>query len=150
MLRRCADMRHFFLLLAPLALVACGDPTPPDATATSGPSDTIATTNATVDPVPTATVTAGPGATPTASDTAMPTPTPSPTNAAPSVCGAGKTAKFVGKIATPDVRAQVIETVGHNRIRWIGPDDAVTMDFSEARLNADLDERGKITSFRCG
>ena len=150
MLQRCADMRHFFLLLAPLALVACGDSTPTEATATSGPSGTIATTNAMVEPVPTATVTAGPGATPTASDTAMPTPTPSPTNAAPSVCGAGKAAKFVGRNATPDVRAQVIETVGHNRIRWIGPDTVVTMDFSEARLNADLTAANRITGFRCG
>ena len=65
-------------------------------------------------------------------------------------CGAAKAARFVGKNASPDVRAQVAKAVGHDRIRWIGPGDAVTMDYSEGRLNADLDGDGKITGFRCG
>ena len=145
-------MRLFlFSGVAALALAACGDSTPTDASATPGPEGTIATTNATVEPVPTATVTALPGATPTASDTPMPgNSTPIPADADPSVCGAGKAARFVGRTATPDVRAQVIEAVGHNRIRWIGPDDAVTMDFSESRLNADLTAANRITGFRCG
>jgi hypothetical protein len=141
-------MRTLLLLIAPLALAACGDSTPSDATATTA-ADSVATTNATVEPVPTATVTTT--ATPGASSTPMSeTSTPIPANAAPSACGADKAAKFVGKTATPDVRAQVIEAVGHNRIRWIGPDTVVTMDFSEGRLNADLNASNRITGFRCG
>lgn len=148
-------MRSILLTaVAALALSACGDSTPPDATASPDPSGTIATTNATVEPVPTATVTASPGATPTSTSTSspnpMPSPTASPTNAPSSVCGANKAARFVGRTATPDVRAQVIEAVGHNRIRWIGPDTVVTMDYSEARLNADLTSANRITGFRCG
>ncbi|MDP3674180.1 MAG: I78 family peptidase inhibitor [Novosphingobium sp.] len=148
-------MRSILLTaVAALALAACGDSIPPDATASPNPSGTFATTNATVEPVTTATVTSSPGASPTATATAspkpMPTPTASPTNVPSSECGANKAARFVGRTATPDVRAQVIEAVGHNRIRWIGPDTAVTMDFSEARLNADLTAANRITGFRCG
>lgn len=146
-------MRSILLTaVAALALSACGDSTPPDATASPDPSGTVATTNATIEPVPTATVTASPGATPTStsSPNPMPSPTASPTNAPSSVCGANKAARFVGRTATPDVRAQVIEAVGHNRIRWIGPDTVVTMDYSEARLNADLTSANRITGFRCG
>ena len=146
-------MRTLALLLAPLALAACADSTPDDATATSAADGAVATTNATVEPVPTATVTttASAGASPTARDTPMAgNSTPIPANAPPSACGADKAAKFVGKIATPDVRAQTIEAVGHNRIRWIGPDTVVTMDFSEGRLNMELNASNRITGTRCG
>ena len=142
-------MRKLLFLIAPLVLAACADTTPDDAEATAGATGATATTNATVEPVPTATVTTS--ATPGATNTPMSeTSTPIPANAAPSACGADKAAKFVGKTATPDVRAQVIEAVGHNRIRWIGPDTVVTMDFSEGRLNADLNASNRITGFRCG
>jgi hypothetical protein len=84
-------------------------------------------------------------------------PLPSPTAsqqppAAPGEdsCGAGKAARFVGQIATPATRAEVSAAVGHTSIRWIRPGDAVTMDYSESRLNADLDARDKIVGFRCG
>lgn len=145
-------MRLFLLTgVAALALAACNQSAPGDATATGAPSApaTMATTNATVEPVPGSTTPATSTPTPTASDTAMPkSPTAAPSDT--TACGVGKAARFVGKTATPDVRAQVIEAVGHNRIRWIGPGDAVTMDFSEARLNADLDANNRITGFRCG
>ena len=142
-------MRTLLLLIAPLALAACGDATRDDAEATPAAGDTMATTNATVEPVPTATVTAT--ATPGATATPMSeTSTPIPADAPPSACGADKAAKFVGKTATPDVRAQVIEEVGHNRIRWIGPDTVVTMDFSESRLNMMLSASNRITGTRCG
>ena len=145
-------MRSILLVAtAALALSACNQTTPGDAAANATPSApaTMATTNATVEPVPGAP--ASPVPAPTSAGTAMPkAPAPSPTGADPSECGAGKAAKFVGKLATPDVRAQVIETVGHNRIRWIGPSDSVTMDYSEERLNADLSAANRITGFRCG
>ena len=147
-------MRSILLVAtAALALSACNQTTPGDAAANATPSApaTMATTNATVEPVPGATAPASPAPAPTATGTAMPkAPAPSPTGVDPSECGAGKAAKFVGRIATPDVRAQVIETVGHNRIRWIGSSDSVTMDYSEERLNADLSAANRMTGFRCG
>ena len=147
-------MRSILLVAtAALALSACNQTTPGDAAASGVPSApaTMASTNATVEPVPGATAPVSPAPAPTATGTAMPkAPAPSPSGVDPSECGAGKAAKFVGRNATADVRAQVARAVGHDSIRWIGPGDAVTMDFSEARLNADLDAGGKITGFRCG
>jgi len=35
-------------------------------------------------------------------------------------------------------------------VRIIKPGDQVTMDFSEARLNIDVDAAGVITGLRCG
>lgn len=142
-------MRHFALLvpLAALALAGCDKaqtPTPSDAVEAGLPSEATLPAS----PVPGSTAPTTPN--PTPSDTMSGTPTPSPTTRPPSACGAGKASKFVGKTATPDVRAQVIEAVGHNRIRWIGPDTVVTMDFSESRLNADLTAASRITGFRCG
>ena len=137
--------------VATLALAACGERAPTDPAASPTGSGTTATTNATVSPVPGSTTAPAGTASPAPGDAPMPgNSTPIPADAPPSACGADKAAKFVGKNATPDVRAQVIEAVGHNRIRWIKPGDAVTMDFSEGRLNVDLDGAGRITGVRCG
>ena len=144
-------MRLLLICAVPLALAACNETPPADPAVTPTASGTTATTNATVSPVPGSTAAPGGTASPAPGDTPMPgTSTPIPAGAPPSACGADKAAKFVGKNATPDVRAQVIEAVGHNRIRWLGPDTVVTMDFSEARLNADLNASNRITGFRCG
>ena len=144
-------MRSILLFsAAALALTACNQATPGDVAASATPSApaTMATTNAKIEPVPGSTDSAP---SPSPSKTAMSaTSTPVPADELSSDCGARKAARFVGKTATPEVRAQVIETVGHNRIRWIGPGDAVTMDYSEERLNAELDTGGKIMIFRCG
>ena len=124
-------MRHFPYAFAALALAGCNQAAPGKPTTTPSAPATVAITNATVEPVP----------------SGVPV---SPSAAAQSDCGAGKAAKFLGKAATPQVRAEVARTVGHLRIRWIGPDDVVTMDYSEGRLNAELDDGGKIKGFRCG
>ena len=144
-------MRLTELLAAPQALAACNQASTPaaDATASAAVEGVVATTNATVEPVPGATATALSTATATATPMSA-TPTPIAAKAPPSACGADKAARFVGKVATPDVRAQTIEAVGHNRIRWIGPDTVVTMDFSEARLNMSLDGNNRITGAKCG
>ena len=73
----------------------------------------------------------------------LPTPAASP-------CGADKASAYVGRQATPEVRGQVQAAVGPRTIRWIGPDDVVTLDFSDTRLNMMLDAAGRITATRCG
>jgi hypothetical protein len=145
-------MRPYLLIAAAaVALAACTDTAPtepgeePDETAIPVPDSGAGRDGddptAPPDPTPALTSTA----------TASPTPTPSASPTAPATpCGADKAARFIGRNATPDVRAQVIEAVGHNRIRWIGPDTVVTMDYSESRLNADLTAADRITGFRCG
>ena len=64
-------------------------------------------------------------------------------------CGASKVAAFVSQNATSEVRARVAAEVGHDRIRWVGPDTVVTMDFRPDRLNVMLDENGVITGAKC-
>lgn len=64
-------------------------------------------------------------------------------------CGASKVAQFVSQEATPAVRARLASEVGHDRIRWVGPDTFVTMDFRPDRLNVALDANDVITGGKC-
>ena len=123
-------MRHLPSLFAALALAGCNQPGASKAAVSPTAPAIVATTNAMIEPVP-----VGP-------DRAKPT--------AAADCGAAKAVKFIGQIATSPVRLDVAKAVGHLSIRWTGPGDAVTMDYSESRLNAELDAKGKIKGFRCG
>lgn len=131
-------MRSLPILLAALALSGCNQAEPGKATASPAPSApaTIATTNATVEPVP------GVAAKPAASESAM-------TEA--SSCGADKAKAFIGRQDRPTTRADLAKLVGHDNIRWLGPDDAMTMDYSEGRLNVMLDaQKRNIVGVKCG
>ena len=66
---------------------------------------------------------------------------PEPTPAKPGTPVAGP---------TPEVKAQIAARVGERPIRYYGPDDAITMDFSPGRLNVELGKDGRIKLFRCG
>ena len=73
-------------------------------------------------------------------------------------CGAAKVKDFIGQEATSEVRGRLAASVGHNRIRWLGPGTAATMDYSPGRLNVSLqadparEDAGAniITGGRCG
>jgi len=63
-------------------------------------------------------------------------------------CGAAKLAAFIGKpVTTPGVPAA---STTRPIVRHLYPDAIVTMDFSEARLNIELDAKGVILRARCG
>ena len=129
-------MRHFPFLLAVLALAGCGQTTPGEATATPSAPATVATTNATVEPVP--------GGKAAPMKAAM-------TDDTLAACGADKARAFIGRQDRPTTRADLVKLVGHDRIRWLGPDDAMTMDYSEGRLNVMLDaQKRTITGVKCG
>lgn len=135
---------------AALALAACsdtGNPGGDESTPAAGSA-----TEETASPVPNATLTSPvkPGATATAAATAAPTTRSVDGNPQGDECGASQVAEFVGQEATPAVRARLAAQVGHGRIRWIGPDTVVTMDYSAARLNVDLDKANVVTGGRCG
>jgi Peptidase inhibitor I78 family len=66
------------------------------------------------------------------------------------LCGASLIQTYIGLRANQTVREEVTRRSGAATIRWIAPGDAVTMDFSAARLNVELDEDGVVTTFRCG
>ena len=70
---------------------------------------------------------------------------------APTDCNADKAGSFVGRNATPQVRADLEKAVAPVRtIRWVGPGDATTEDYSPSRLNVMLDVGGTIRSAHCG
>ena len=92
---------------------------------------------------------------------AVTTPAPSPPNAESSperqsgeaddaTCGADKLDRWLNALPTDDVKAEIAATVGERAIRYYTQGDPITMDFSEARLNVELGEDGRIERFRCG
>lgn len=129
---------------ATLALAACSDTGTPESMGEDGAvsTPTDATTSSAPDtPVSNA---PSPGASPT------PEPTPAPGEAPETdECGAAKVSAYVAQEATPAVRARLAADVGHDRIRWVGPDTVVTMDFRPDRLNVELDSAGVITGGKC-
>ena len=128
---------YWLAAAACLVLTACSET--PETAAKPGAPASMATTNAKVEPVPTETVK------PTA-----PVP-PAATSGEDDTCGAPKVAQFVGRQDRPTTRADLAKAVGHDNIRWIGPDDVVTMDYSSERLNVLLDPTKRlITGARCG
>lgn len=65
-------------------------------------------------------------------------------------CHAERVSPWVGKTATPGVRAEIARATGAKAIRWLYPDSVVTMDYSPARLNVHLDRADVIRSAKCG
>ena len=138
---------------AALVLTACGDSGgnaesggTGDAAAGASGSATTAGDTASAAPDTAVSSPATPGATATTAATSRDIDSNPPGDD----CGASQVAAFVAQEATPAVRARLAAKVGHNRIRWIGPDTVVTMDYSAARLNVTLDGSNVITGGRCG
>jgi len=64
---------------------------------------------------------------------------------APDTCGASALSGLAGQ------HRKVLETMKFaNTVRIIEPGMAVTMDYSETRLNIELDEKGTIARLSCG
>ena len=132
-------MRFLPFVLAALALAGCNQATPGKPAATPSAPATVATTNATVEPVP---------GNPPVSESVVPV---KPADALLVACGADKAKAFIGRQDRPTTRADLAKLIGHDNIRWIGPDDAVTMDYSEGRLNVLLDaQKRNIVGVKCG
>ena len=56
--------------------------------------------------------------------------------------------EFVGKTWGTDVTENILRKKGQfNSVRVIGPDDMVTMDYQQSRLNVNVDEKRVILSF---
>lgn len=82
--------------------------------------------------------------------TVPPKPQPDPIVSGPNSCGAARVASYVGKSANPATRAEIARISGADRVRWIEPGMAVTMDYRSNRLNAELSGQGRIIRFTCG
>ena len=57
---------------------------------------------------------------------------------------------FVGRKASAELGAQLLQASGAKTLRWGGPGMAMTMDFRADRLTVSYDEAMTITSARCG
>jgi Peptidase inhibitor I78 family len=110
----------FLAIVAGLALMACSPATEPT------PAAPVETAAATPEPAP-------------------PAVTPSTDPAAADTCNMTQYLTLVGKAATDPATPAASATV-----RIIKPGDQVTMDFSPARLNIEVDAAGNIASLRCG
>lgn len=73
--------------------------------------------------------------------------------AAPEVSGACDDSQAqwaIGKTVTDADVEQARTDAGAESARTIGPDQMVTMDFNDKRLNLDTDAKGVVTAVRCG
>jgi hypothetical protein len=86
---------------------------------------------------------------------AAPVPGPAPVPAPPAgpalpppdqdTCNANARSALIGQPATALERVYIL-----GQVRIIRPGDAVTMDFSESRINFDLDSTDRIVRIFCG
>jgi hypothetical protein len=65
-------------------------------------------------------------------------------------CRADDLGNLVGRPADATLGAEAMGRSGASRLRWIRPDDMVTMDYSAGRLNVHLDAQGRVERFACG
>ena len=68
----------------------------------------------------------------------------------PGSCNAGLAQVYVGQAATVELGANVQHASKAERLRWVPPRTAVTMDYSDARVNVHYDDAMKVTSISCG
>lgn len=66
------------------------------------------------------------------------------------VCNADGARSAIGMAPSPEVVERARIDSGSNSVRVLGPNDAATMDFRADRLNLITNDRGAITSARCG
>lgn len=80
-----------------------------------------------------------------------PPPEPAPLSAGgPGMCNAEAVRWTIGREPTPEVIERARVESGSATVRVIRPGEVVTMDYRGDRLNLDVNERGAITSARCG
>jgi len=65
-------------------------------------------------------------------------------------CDASKVQSTIGKTATQDVIDRAVADSTSGAVRVIKPGQAVTMDFSESRLDLEVDAGNVITKASCG
>jgi len=65
-------------------------------------------------------------------------------------CEATKVADYLGQEPTAEVKSQVAAAVGKRDVRYAAPGTPPAPDQNAKRLNADLDDQGRIAMFWCG
>jgi hypothetical protein len=67
----------------------------------------------------------------------------------PTLCGAEKLSNYLNLLPTATAKDEIARTAGHNRIRYVGPNDVTTREFRADRLTAEMGVDGRIKEFRC-
>lgn len=57
---------------------------------------------------------------------------------------------FVGRPATSEVGAELLQKSGARTIRWVRPGMMITMEYSEERLTVHLGDDNRIARVTCG
>ncbi|WP_128893378.1 I78 family peptidase inhibitor [Erythrobacter sp. HKB08] len=65
-------------------------------------------------------------------------------------CNADNTAEFVGQKATAALGAAIQARTGASIFQWVGPDQAVTMDYRPERVRVTYDMGFVIERITCG
>jgi hypothetical protein len=70
--------------------------------------------------------------------------------AAAAKCNAPQAQFAVGQAATPQLAEEARRRSGSSAVRVIKPGDMVTLEFSEQRLNLEVDAANRVLKARCG
>lgn len=65
-------------------------------------------------------------------------------------CHAEGLDRYVGQAGSAENGAAILRESGAKTLRWIPHGSAVTMDFSEQRVNVKLDPQSRIEGVTCG
>ena len=65
-------------------------------------------------------------------------------------CRAEGLERYVGEAGSAENGAAILRESGAKTIRWIPHGSAITMDFSEQRVNVRLDPQSRIETVTCG
>ncbi|HEY0626347.1 MAG TPA: I78 family peptidase inhibitor [Allosphingosinicella sp.] len=65
-------------------------------------------------------------------------------------CEAAPAQGLVGRQATSETGAEVLRLTGATTLRWLQPDQIVTMEFREGRVNVQLDAGNRVRGITCG
>lgn len=77
-------------------------------------------------------------------------PAPMPAPAPPPECSAAGARFAVGQALSPQLEVAARTRANAAVSRVLKPGQAVTMEFNAARLNLEVDARGRVTAVRCG
>ena len=85
----------------------------------------------------------------TSSGCATTPPQPEDTGSSAS-CDASKAERLVGEPRSNAVGAEALRLTGARTLRWVPKGGAITMDYSESRLNIWLDGKNRVERVTCG
>lgn len=66
------------------------------------------------------------------------------------ICDAARAQSLLGQWASTALGSEAVRLSGAGKLRWIAQGAIITMDYSETRLNIQLDGQNKVVKISCG